>query len=53
MEDYFFMEKNQENKTQSLVLNCINAVDFALFMSSLMFGHKIQKDKSYEKERKK
>lgn len=47
------MEKNQENKNQNLVLNCITAVDFALFMSSLMFGHKVQRDKSYEKERKK
>ena len=47
------MEKPVNNKTNLVVADCVKAVEFAMFMSSLMFGHKIQREKSCQKERKK
>ena len=47
------MDKEVTNKTNAVVEDCVKAVEFAMFMSSLLFGHKIQSEKSCQKERKK
>ena len=47
------MEKDQKKQNQNVVADCVNAVEFAMFMSSVLFGRKVQKDKCYQKERKK
>lgn len=47
------MDKETINKTNVVVADCVKAVEFAIFKSSVLFGRNVQRDKCYQKKRKK